>query len=184
MFNFLEKNQGLISLIGLATMIVLALFPGSRWYSLIPMGVLFVIGLFWIVKYLKKNRDKKMTIEEVRDKAKILFIDDKECLVVTSLGRNNFKVKKLNDIESTKDESVVWSNMIFIDYKGVGSALAGKKEGLGLINLLRNEYGSTKRYVIYSSVQDFDGVVDVPYIRKNANYDEFISIISNEVSKL
>jgi hypothetical protein len=59
-----------------------------------------------------------------------------------------------------------------------------KKRGLGLIKELRRMYGKKKRYIIYSSVQDFDGLVDFPYIRKNASYDEFISLIFTEAEKL
>jgi hypothetical protein len=82
------------------------------------------------------------------------------------------------------DKEVQWANIIFVDYKDVGYKLFGKKEGLGLIKELKRIYGNKKRYVIYSTVQDFDGLVEFPYIRKNATYDEYISLITTEVSKL
>lgn len=117
--------------------------------------------------------------------AKILFIDDKDCQIVTSLRRNNFDVRKIDDVLSpVADPDIQWSNIIFVDYKDVGKKLFGKKEGLGLISELKRIYGTNKRYVIYSSIQDFDGLVEFPYIRKNASYDEFISLITAEATKL
>ena len=98
---------------------------------------------------------------------------------------NSFDVKKIDDVSAAAaDVDVPWSNIIFIDYKDVGKKLFGKKEGLGLINELKRVYGNKKRYVIYSTVQDFEGLVDFPYIRKNATYDEYISLITTEVTKL
>ncbi len=180
MLNFLNKNEGLISAAGIIITILLFFFSDNKIYVEIFLLFLFLLG---IVYYFLYRKNKILSVEEIRNKAKILFIDDKECPVVINLQRNNFDVRKVDDVENTQDVNVLWANLVFVDYKGVGQTLAGKKEGLGLINLLEKDHPE-KRYIIYSSIQDFDGVVNYPYIRKNAEYDEFVSLISEEISQI
>lgn len=147
--------------------------------------IFFVIAIFVALILFWFNKKKPKEFCDVQKIAKILFIDDKDCQIVINLERNNFDVKKINDVVSpATDASVQWANIIFVDYKGVGKKMFEKKEGLGLISEFKRVYGNKKRYVIYSTVQDFGGLTDFPYIRKNATYDEYVSLIATEVSKL
>ena len=73
--------------------------------------------------------------------------------VVDNLKKAGYKVKKTRDAKDADDADVKNSQIIFVDYKGVGKKLFGKKEGLGLITELQRIYGEEKRYIIYSSVQ-------------------------------
>lgn len=180
MLNKLNNNQGILTFLGLVLSIA-TYFLHQKWLS----GLVVLITLLIVagVHFLEKRKPKNFN--DVRSTAKILFIDDKECQIVTNLRRNNFDVRKIDDAHSpATDTDVQWANIIFVDYKDVGKKLFGKKEGLGLITELKRIYGKNKRYVIYSSVQDFDGLVEFPYIRKNASYDEFVSRITAEVSEL
>ena len=181
MIEYLNKNQGITTFFGLIIIIPPFFFVNKIIAGIIAIVIILAIIMFY---FFNKKPKKNLTLEEIRNKAKILFVDDKECLVITNLQRNQFDVRKIDDILDTQDTNVIWANLIFVDYKDVGRALVGKKEGLGLINLLQKSYGNKKRYVIYSSVQDFDGIVGYPYIRKNAGYDEFVSRISSEISEL
>lgn len=181
MLSKINKNEGVISLLGLVITITAFFLADQKLWAagILVLTILIVLGFH----LHERRRPKKFS--HVQQMARILFIDDKDCQIVTSLRRNNFDVRKIDDVLSpVADPDIQWSNIIFVDYKDVGKKLFGKKEGLGLISELKRIYGAGKRYVIYSSIQDFDGLVEFPYIRKNASYDEFISLITAEVSKL
>jgi len=179
MLESFNRNQGVIAAVTLIFSLISYFF--NKRLSLIILIALFAIIL---ITYITQ-RGKPKKFNDAQKTAKILFIDDKECQIVTSLSRNNFDVKKINDVASpATDTNVQWANIIFVDYKDVGKKLFGRKEGLGLIAELKRVYGNKKRYIIYSSVQDFGGLVDFEYIRKNASYDEFISLITTELAKL
>jgi len=181
MLDKINKNEGIWSFFGVIFTIATFVLTNQKWWAIVVfvVAVLIVCGIHWF------GKRKLKSFSDIRDTAKILFIDDKECQIVTSLLRNNFDVRKIDDVSSPAiDADVQWANMIFVDYKDVGKKLFGKKEGLGLISELKRVYGNKKRYVIYSSVQDFGGLVEFPYIRKNGSYDEFISLITTEIAKL
>jgi len=181
MLNKINKNEGVIALLGLVFAVIVFFLADQKLWA---AGVSILTVILVIVLHLYEKRKPKR-FDDIQKTAKILFIDDKDCQIVINLKRNNFDVKKIDDVSSpATDVDVQWSNIIFIDYKDVGKKLFGKKEGLGLINELKRVYGNKKRYVIYSTVQDFEGLVDFPYIRKNATYDEYISLITTEVTKL
>lgn len=181
MLDKINKIQGIIGLIGFIFTIVTFLFSENKIIAII-IFVFTLIIVFFIYLFNKKTPKRFCDIQKT---AKILFIDDKDCQIVINLQRNNFDVKKVDDVDSpATDANVHWANIIFVDYKGVGKKMFDKKEGLGLINELKRVYRNKKRYVIYSTIQDFGGLTDFPYIRKNATYDEYISLITTEVSKL
>ena len=180
MIHNIEKNQGLIALTALIFTVLTYLFTKE----LVVVCILALITVLY-TGYILKTQKITPNFDSVRQAVKILFIDDKECQIVKTMKRNGFDVRKVNDVTSpATDQDVIWSNIIFVDYKGIGKKLFGKKEGLGLISELKRIYGDKKKYIIYSSVQDFDGLTDFPYIRKNASYDEFISYIEAEYKKL
>lgn len=181
MLETFNRNEGSISFIGLLFTILTAIFSEKKWIAVIVLLITIILVL--VIHFNKKRKQKKFS--SIQEKAKILFVDDKDCQIVINLKRNNFDVKKIDDIASpVTDADAQWANIIFVDYKDVGKKLFGKKEGLGLINELKRVYGNKKRYVIYSTVQDFEGLVDFPYIRKNATYDEYISLITTEITNL
>lgn len=178
--DFLNKNEGVSAALGIFVTIIISFFS-----KLVAGVILFVLLGVAIIYYLNKTRKRALSFSEARALAKILFIDDKGCQIVVSLRRNGFEVRKIDDVTApSTDKNVQWANIVFIDYKDVGKSLYKQKEGLGLIADLRNIFGSSKRYVIYSSVQDFEGLVGFPYIRKNASYDEFIARIVTEMNSL
>lgn len=181
MLKIISKYEGVIGFLSLIFSILIFFFADKKLLaSFVFLGVVIVLV---VVRICEKRKPKDFS--NIQEMAKVLFIDDKECQIVTNLKRNNFDVRKVDDVLSpATDADVQWANIIFVDYKDVGKKLFGKKEGLGLINELRRVYANNKRYVIYSTIQDFEGLVDFPYIRKNATYDEYISLITSEITKL
>ena len=180
MLNKINKNQGVLAFFGLLLSVAF-FFVNLKW--LVAVIIMIVILLMAGV-YLYEKR-KPRNFKDTQKASRILFVDDKDCQIVTNLRRNNFDVRKIDDILSpATDIDVLWANIIFVDYKDVCKKLFGKKEGLGLITELKRVYGNKKRYIIYSSAQNFDGLVEFPYIRKNASYDEFISLIAAEIIRL
>lgn len=178
MQKILNSNQGLLTLLSIGLSLIVYIFSDYK------IGALVFGALCLIIFLISKRRKPVLTPDEVKQIAKILFVDDKNCPIAINLIRNGFGVKEIKDVIIVADQDVQWANIVFVDNKGVGKKLVGKKEGLGLIKLLKKTYGSKKRFIIYSSEQDFDGVVDIPYIRKNASYDEFMALISEEISNL
>ncbi len=177
----INKNEGIVSFLGLFFMLITYFFADNKLWS----GIIFVVTILVVLGIYLYEKRKPKDFNYVQRIARILFIDDKECQIVVNLKRNDFSVRKIEDVASpAKDTDVQWANIIFVDYKDVGKKLFLKKEGLGLISEIKRVYRDKKRYIIYSSVQDFEGLVEFPYIRKNASYDEFISLITAEVSKL
>jgi hypothetical protein len=182
MIKWTNEIQGITTFLGLIFSLIIFFFTDNKFSA----GIAFVSILILVVARMAWEKRKGMSFDKVQNLVKILFIDDKDCQIVTNLKRNNFDIRKIDDVTSpAKDPDVQWANIIFVDYKDVGKKLFGMKEGLGLITELKRIYQNKKRYVIYSSVQDFSaGLVEFPYIRKNASYDEFVSLITAEAENL
>lgn len=181
MLDKINKNEGVVALLGLIFAVMTFFLADRRSWA----GGIFLLTVIIVVILHLLEKRKPKSFSNIQKVAKVLFVDDKECQIVTNLKRNNFDVRKIDDVQSlATDADIQWANIVFVDYKDVGKKLFGKKEGLGLIGEIKRVYGNKKRYVIYSSVQDFQGMFDFPYIRKNASYDEFISLITSEITKL
>jgi len=141
MIGKINKNEGLISLMGLVVAIVSYFFSDSKILAIIIIGLTLLIA--WVLSQYENKMPKDF--HDVQKIAKILFIDDKDCQIVTNLRRNNFEVRKIDDVLSLqKNDDVQWANIIFVDYKDIGKKLFGKKEGLGLINELKRVYKNKK----------------------------------------
>lgn len=179
MFKKINENVGVFALVTLALSLSGVIFA-QDWVRYVAIVLLIVLVIF-----LLALKFSPMKFSNVQEKARILFVDDKDCEITKNLRLNNFEVRKIDDVDSpTNDKDVLWANIIFVDYKGVGKKLFQGKEGLGLLAELKRVHGKKKRYVIYSTIQNFDGLVEYPFIRKNATYSEYISLITDEVSKL
>lgn len=133
--------------------------------------------------FKRKNKFDKSNL-------RILFIDDQidDFPVVQNLKNANWSVETMKEIESINDEKIANSQIIFVDYKGVGRKLAEKDQGLGIIKLLKEEYGDTKRVILYSayhrfSVEIIDGCYD-NHLLKNSDTGKFIEMIKDEKEKL
>ncbi len=107
-------------------------------------------GWFW----LKKQYYQRLSLQEIKNRSHILFIDDQEFDVVDRIREDGWAVDTMNDIKSLSDNNIVRANVIFVDYKGVGINLSPKEGGLGLIKALKSAYPK-KRMILYSGHTEF-----------------------------
>ncbi len=135
-----------------------------------------------------KNWFKK---KYTKDNTKILFIDDLEMPVVDNLKKAGYKVTKIRDVKDVDDSNVQASQIIFVDYKGVGKNISQTFEGLGLVESLKEKYSKSKRIILYSA-HNFSNNVAMSHkfniadnrIPKNSDTSEFIKLIESEIRKL
>lgn len=108
-----------------------------------------ILSLF---KNSKKKTIPTPTLPELKQKTKILFVDDQKFNIVDSLkdkdGWRN--IRRVADVDSISQAEVDEAHIIFVDVQGVGKKLGFVDEGLGLIVALKETYPD-KKIVMYSS---------------------------------
>ena len=95
----------------------------------------------------------------------------------------------MSDLKNIQDENVQRSQIIFVDYKGVGNTLSEKREGgLGIVKAIKQAYGNKKRVILYSEYSRFSLSAEMRIadnqLAKNSNTYEFISMIESELKKI
>lgn len=108
-----------------------------------------------ILKLFKSSKKKAIpipTLPELKQKTKILFVDDLKFNIVDSLkdkdGWRN--ILRVADVDSITQPEISEAHIIFVDVQGVGKKLGFVDEGLGLIVALKETYPE-KKVVMYSS---------------------------------
>jgi hypothetical protein len=103
MIKFINDNQGPVSFLGVIVSLISFFLSGNKLLAgIILAGFVFLIFIFYIIQ-----KYKPVNFEDTQKSAKILFIDDKDCQIVTSLRRNNFDVRKIDDVESPATDTDV-----------------------------------------------------------------------------
>lgn len=106
------------------------------------------VGSF--IKKRSKNNKKTTNLEDVKKSIKILFIDDEDfstkISIIRDAGWNVHQVKEVSNIDS---QEIVSSDIIFIDYIGVGKILTPKEEGVGLLKYIKRKYPN--KFIIFFS---------------------------------
>lgn len=128
------------------------------------------------------NNSKSKSNSNIKAITHILFIDDNNFPIVTSLKRAgwvNTKLKK--KITSIDDPLILDSHIIFVDIVGVCKELF-KDEGLGLARALKEKYGDQKKIILYSAETEgnrFDKTIRMvdEALPKNAEVYEFIDLV-------
>ena len=108
-----------------------------------------------IFGFLKTNKKKAIpipTLSDLKQKTKILFVDDLKFNVVDSLKtKDGWKnIQRVSDVDSITQTEVLEAHVIFVDVQGVGKRLGFADEGLGLIVALKETYPE-KKVVMYSA---------------------------------
>ncbi len=108
-----------------------------------------ILGIF------KRNKKKMIptpSLPELKQKTKILFVDDLKFNIVDSLKtRDGWRnIQRIADVDSMTQSEVLEAHIIFVDVQGVGKKLGFPDEGLGLIVALKESYPE-KKVVMYSS---------------------------------
>jgi hypothetical protein len=96
------------------------------------------------------NDKESVGLASLKDKTRILFIDDDTKFGVVKLLKNAgwLHTKLIKDCASVDDQVIVESNILFLDIQGIGLKLGFKDEGLGLAVALKKKYPE-KKLVIY-----------------------------------
>lgn len=122
------------------------------------------------------------TIDELRQRTNILFIDDKEFPVVDILKNNGWlNTSRVEDVRNLFDVSIKNAHIIFVDINGVGKEMAFADEGLGLVRAIKERHPE-KYVVVYSAEPAGDrfneGLAAADSrLRKNAEPIQFLSVV-------
>jgi DNA-binding NarL/FixJ family response regulator len=105
---------------------------------------------------LKKIFKKKpLSIEEIKKRAQVLFIDDESYdSLLESIRGAGWNVRQVKEIYNFDSEEVKNADVIFVDYKDVGIALTPTEEGIGLLKTLKRKYPE-KHFIFYSGYAGF-----------------------------
>lgn len=131
-----------------------------------------------------KENVPALTIDGLRTKTNILFIDDdKEFKIVKILKRAGWKNTCFfsnADVKDINAEKIRDAHIIFVDIKGVGQTMYND-EGLGLVVDLKKKYPQ-KKIVIYSAISEhslFHNAIKLAddQIPKNSQPAVFVSLI-------
>ena len=85
-----------------------------------------------------------------KSNVQILFVDDEvdDFPVIQNLKEAGWSVEGIKDIQNIEDITVRRSQVIFVDYKGVGQTLSEREQGIGLIKLLKETYKDSKMLLL------------------------------------
>ena len=108
---------------------------------------------FW--NLFKNNKRKAIptpTLPELKQKTKILFVDDMKFNIVDSLKTKDGwrNIQRVSDVDSISQPEVSEAHIIFVDVQGVGKKLGFTDEGLGLIVAIKEAHPE-KKVVMYSA---------------------------------
>lgn len=130
----------------------------------------------------KEKRDED-SLEHLKRKVKILFIDDDNKFKVVKILKNAgwLNTRLVKDIKSYDDQCVLESDIIFVDVQGVGKNVESKDEGLGLSMHLKKKYPQ-KKIIIYSAETKGDRFHEAlrvadDFLAKNADSFEFQTMV-------
>lgn len=130
--------------------------------------------------HVEKNT---LTIPELKESIRILFIDDDARFKVVAILKNSgWKFTKLiKDVKSLDAPEILESDILFIDIQGVGVALGFNDEGLGLALAVKDKY-PMKKVIIYSAETEGNRFHDAlrkadSFLAKNADPYEFQRIV-------
>ena len=138
----------------------------------------------------KEPLEKELTIDEIKSRIKVLFIDDKEFPVVEHLKSIGYEgVEYINDVKDIDDKIVRFAHIIFIDINGVGLKMGFPNQGMGLCGALKTKYGNKKRIILYSgetegSIFDKDAQKADATLKKDSDVYQFISYITDYAKEL
>ncbi len=132
---------------------------------------------------------KEISIEEIKKKAQVLFVDDESYEGrMTAIRDAGWNARQINDVKNFDSEEIKNADIIFMDFKGVGSTLSPTEEGIGLLKQLKKRY-SNKVFIFYSGYAGFipghevHGIADA-WIPKNSDTIVYIDIIEESAKKI
>jgi hypothetical protein len=116
-----------------------------------------------LFKKSKKKKFAKKSLPELKDRTRILLIDDEETSLVESLKGEGWHIKYMADLDKYNNTDLKDAHIVCVDIKGVGKKLNIKEEGLGLVRNIKEKYPE-KRIILCSSISThdiFDNAIDL-----------------------
>ncbi|MFH7351630.1 hypothetical protein L1A70_07365, partial [Acinetobacter bereziniae] len=103
------------------------------------------------------NDYQEPNIYELRQKIKILFIDDDTKFQTAKMLRNSGwqNINIIKDCKNLNSAEILETDIFFVDIHGVGLELGFSDHGLGLASALKQKYPE-KKVVIYSAEKQWD----------------------------
>jgi hypothetical protein len=142
-----------------------------------------------VTVYKKVFKKKPLSIEEIKRQTQVLFIDDESFdFLLENIRQSGWNVKQKKEIDNLDIEEIKNADIIFIDYKDVGTILTPSEEGIGLLKALRHKYPN-KHLIFYSGYAGFipgHEIHDIAngWISKNADPYVYIERIESTARKI
>lgn len=133
---------------------------------------------------LIKNDQGNVSVDDIKNRIQILFIDDKDDFKIIDILREiGYRVDYVPDIVDIDDNKIKNADIIFLDINGVGVAMKFKNQGMGLCGALRSRYGKDKKLILYSGetlgdIFDHDAKQADATLPKDSDLYQFISYIT------
>ncbi len=147
-------------------------------------------GMDKVGNLIKTRFSKKtLSIDEIKKKTQVLFVDDEDFSAILEIIRGaGWNARQITDIKNFQSEEIKNSDIIFMDYIGVGKTLTPKDEGIGLLKQIKSRY--PKKFVIFYSGyagfipgHEFHSIADA-WIDKHADpyvYIDQIELAANKI---
>ena len=91
--------------------------------------------------FLKKEKLPKRSLDDIKNVARILFIDDHKFRLIDILKSGGWhNVQWIKDVDSLSITEVCDAHIILVDIQGVGKKMQFHDEGLGLTIALKEKY--------------------------------------------
>lgn len=129
------------------------------------------------------NKDREVSIDQIKSELKVIFVDDKRFNVVDLLKKNGWKqVGYKRDITDIDSIDVREAHVFFLDINGVGLAMGFHNQGMGLCGALKRRYGANKRVVLYSGettgdIFDADARMADDTLKKDSDLYQFTTLM-------
>lgn len=141
-------------------------------------------GLKTLVDKCRRHRSTETTVDELKRKTHVLFVDDEDfSTLLQSIRDAGWSVNQIADVTNFNCPEIERANIIFMDYIGVGHALTPTGQGIGLLKELKRRY--PEKYLIFYSGyagfipgHEFHGIADA-WIAKNSDPYVFIDQIED-----
>ena len=137
--------------------------------------------------FCKPKRDfRSLTLEEIKDKTRVLFIDDQDRKdIIDYLSKSGWKCRQLfeKDFDTFDSIDIRDSHIICVDINGVGGKL-GKNNGLDIVKSIKAGYPN-KKQIIYSSQSTQDifheavDMADKKILKSAGDYEVFKNSIED-----
>ena len=135
------------------------------------------------ILHQKEQFKQELSIDQIKNDLKVIFVDDKNFNIVNLLKENGWKqISYKNDIIDLDAPEIREAHVIFLDINGVGLVMNFQNQGMGLCGAIKKKYGDKKRVVLYSgetdgNIFDNDAKMADNTLVKDSDYYQFISLM-------